>query len=372
MLKSAAARSFNLLEFTPRFQHTAGMEKPIVFLSHSSKDSKTLNRLKSALEKKTHGTIDFFLSSDGESIPFGRNWVAAIQRALERATLTFVFLSPQSVGSGWVHFESGFVFGKGIKVIPLAMPGLDLSKVPPPLNLLQGFNLHSHATLNNVIEVLNREFKTRHDSLFSADEYGEIFIQSLQEHGPDYFGVDPDWVHRISITISADKSFIAALKACFEARHVDHEVAGNLESFETYGLYAKLAYDSQTVDIAVSADVADFAFEMLEEALKMARYTGAIIINIWFASKITKSPFKWQVTAKLYKSLIVLTPKGRFSFKDLEFDLATQRFGGGMLQEVLNCRLLENLREQRLKELVPLLFDLGVLVVADPHMPSIW
>jgi hypothetical protein len=63
------------------------MEKPIVFLSHSSRDSQALNRLKVALEEKTHGTIDFFLSSDGESIPFGRNWVAAIQQALDRAHL---------------------------------------------------------------------------------------------------------------------------------------------------------------------------------------------------------------------------------------------------------------------------------------------
>src|SRR4030095_4256431 len=119
------------------------MEKPIVFLSHSSRDSKTLNRLKFELENKTHGTIDFFLSCDGESIPFGRNWVATIQEALEKAKLTFVFLSRHSLNSGWVHFESGFVYGKDIRVIPVAMPGVDFGKLSPPLSLLQGFNLHS-------------------------------------------------------------------------------------------------------------------------------------------------------------------------------------------------------------------------------------
>jgi hypothetical protein len=151
------------------------MDKPIVFLSHSSKDSEALNRLKTALEAKTHGTIDFFLSSDGESIPFGRNWVATIQQALERATLTFVFLSPQSVNSGWVHFESGFVYGKGIKVIPVAMPGLDLKQVPAPLNLLQGFNVHSHESLNNIFAVLNNEFKSTHQDFFSKESFDSIF-----------------------------------------------------------------------------------------------------------------------------------------------------------------------------------------------------
>src|ERR1043166_4231169 len=45
------------------------MEKPIVFLSHSSKNKRELIALKELLDRKAVGFIKFFLSSDGESIP---------------------------------------------------------------------------------------------------------------------------------------------------------------------------------------------------------------------------------------------------------------------------------------------------------------
>lgn len=61
------------------------MAKPIVFLSHSSRDDKLLGRLKELLLSYTGGAIDFFLSSDGQSIPLGRNWVHEIQQASEAA-----------------------------------------------------------------------------------------------------------------------------------------------------------------------------------------------------------------------------------------------------------------------------------------------
>ena len=65
--------------------------KNIVFLSHSSRDKKWLVPFKKALEEKTNGTIQFFLSSDGQSIPVGYNWVASIQHSLDEAKLAFVF-----------------------------------------------------------------------------------------------------------------------------------------------------------------------------------------------------------------------------------------------------------------------------------------
>jgi hypothetical protein len=58
--------------------------------------------------EKTHGTIDVFLSSDGQSIQLGHNWVAEVQNALERARFMAVFLTPNSIQSGWIHFEAGY------------------------------------------------------------------------------------------------------------------------------------------------------------------------------------------------------------------------------------------------------------------------
>lgn len=63
------------------------MEKPTVFLSHSSRDARSLVSLKEMLNKKTSGTLRLFLSSDGQSIPFGRNWVATVEAALDSSAV---------------------------------------------------------------------------------------------------------------------------------------------------------------------------------------------------------------------------------------------------------------------------------------------
>ena len=43
--------------------------KPVVFFSHSSRDKRELALLKELFVQKTGGTVEVFLSSDGQSIP---------------------------------------------------------------------------------------------------------------------------------------------------------------------------------------------------------------------------------------------------------------------------------------------------------------
>ena len=49
------------------------MEKPTIFFSHSSKDRNAILPIKEKLMKVTCGVIQIFMSSDGQSIPFGNN-----------------------------------------------------------------------------------------------------------------------------------------------------------------------------------------------------------------------------------------------------------------------------------------------------------
>ena len=108
-------------------------------MSHSSHDQPTLIAFRELLEQKTGSAIDFFLSSDGQSIPLGRNWVHRIERALEDARVMLVFLTPDSLKSQWIYFEAGFAYSKAIRVVPIGALGVDLSQLHPPLSLLQGF-----------------------------------------------------------------------------------------------------------------------------------------------------------------------------------------------------------------------------------------
>jgi len=146
------------------------MSKPTVFFSHSSKDKIILGRLKEAFASKTGSTIDIFLSSDGQSIPLGKNWVYRVQEGLESAALMLVFITPNSVDSSWVYFESGYSYCKQIKVVPIGL-GVDLTKIGPPLSLLQGFNITSADSLNNIIKITNDEFSYKHALSFTQEDY---------------------------------------------------------------------------------------------------------------------------------------------------------------------------------------------------------
>src|ERR1035441_9637819 len=107
------------------------MNKPTIFFSHSSLDKRQLGRLKEVFCAKTGGAIDVFLSSDGQSIPLGTNWVYRVQEGLESAALMLVFITPNSVGSSWIYFEAGFSYAKQIRVIPIGFLGIDLLRLGP-------------------------------------------------------------------------------------------------------------------------------------------------------------------------------------------------------------------------------------------------
>lgn len=97
-----------------------------------------------------------------------------IQEALERASLMVVFVTPSALRSSWLFFESGFAYSKGIRVVPVGFLGVDLAGLPPPLSLLQGFNITSEAGLNNLIAVANEIFGHAHAEAFTATEFREV------------------------------------------------------------------------------------------------------------------------------------------------------------------------------------------------------
>lgn len=87
---------------------SCAMNKPVVFFSHSSKDKAVLAKLKELFVEKAGATIEVFLSSDGQSIPLGRNWVHRVEEGLKTAKVMLVFLTPSSLESSWIFFEAGY------------------------------------------------------------------------------------------------------------------------------------------------------------------------------------------------------------------------------------------------------------------------
>lgn len=150
------------------------MQKPTIFISHSSADKDLIFQIKTLVNVCTSETIDLFQSSDGESIPFGNNWIHQVEENLKKSHIMFVFVSPRSAMSSWIYFEAGFAYSKGIKVIPIGIDGIDIGSLKPPLNLLQGFNISSAEGLNNIIAVLNREFGCKYPESFSVADFERL------------------------------------------------------------------------------------------------------------------------------------------------------------------------------------------------------
>ena len=151
--------------------------KPTVFSSHSSLDKDRIKPIKDHILEKTGNSIQIFMSSDGASIPFGKNWLKEIELALTECKLMFVWLTPNSVKSNWIYFESGYAYSRDIKVVPIGFDGIKLEELPAPLNLLQGFNINSSSSLNNIIAVINKEFGLT----FTLDLFDDIFYENVSK-----------------------------------------------------------------------------------------------------------------------------------------------------------------------------------------------
>ena len=150
------------------------MLKPTIFFSHSSLDKDYISKLRLMILNATSQTVDIFQSSDGESIPFGNNWVHKIEENLNKTKIMLVFVSSKSIMSSWIYFESGFAYAKDVKVIPIGIEGIDVGKLKPPLNLLQGFNISSADGINNIIAILNKEFNYAFEESFTQKDYDDL------------------------------------------------------------------------------------------------------------------------------------------------------------------------------------------------------
>ena len=150
------------------------MDKPTIFFSHSSLDSSTILPIKHRITAITANVLDVFMSSDGQSIPFGHNWVHKIEEGLNKAQIMFVFVTPTSIDSAWIYFEAGFAYSKSIEVIPVGI-GVNIGQLKAPLNLLQGFDITSVDSLNNFITVINRKFDLKFSEAFLAADYKAVF-----------------------------------------------------------------------------------------------------------------------------------------------------------------------------------------------------
>src|SRR5262245_40600687 len=112
-----------------------------VFVSHVSEEEAVATALKRALDADFLGLVRLFISSDGESIAAGKEWLEALERTLDECALMISFCSPISIGRPWLAFEAGYAWSLNKPIIPVCHGGLTPQDLPMPLSLRQGLIL---------------------------------------------------------------------------------------------------------------------------------------------------------------------------------------------------------------------------------------
>jgi hypothetical protein len=130
------------------------MSKAIVFISHITPERDIAIAFKDLIEMSFLTLIEVFVSSDEDSIGMGQRWLDNITTALQTCSIEIVLCSPLSVNRPWINFEAGAGWVRNIPVIPLCHSGLEPSKLPLPLNLLQAATANEGASLAKIFPVL--------------------------------------------------------------------------------------------------------------------------------------------------------------------------------------------------------------------------
>lgn len=131
--------------------------------------------LKRFLDERAGGSIEFFLSSDDESIPNGSIWPEEVKAALDRMSLMLVFISPEALDSRWIYFEAEYGLHKLNAANVFCLPGCNRDKLPSPFSVIQNRNLHTAHELSLLIREINDRLGFRLKEEVSRDEFNHMF-----------------------------------------------------------------------------------------------------------------------------------------------------------------------------------------------------
>lgn len=273
------------------------MNKPTLFFSHSSTDKDLIKSIKDKLTKYTGGVLDIFMSSDGQSIPFGTNWIHKIEEGLNSAKIMFVFVTENSISSGWIYFEAGFAYSKGIHVIPVGI-GVDIGALKAPLNLLQGFNISSADSLNNFISIVNKEFAYNFDEKFTLHDYSEIISLSTSSAAV-WAGFD-ELVNSIKFRLLAKYNYGEDEERYIDIDRFFNKVIDYLNQNSIPHSVQSIYHNIGTSCITVKG------IKIVYQKTHEIKLTGGKVKTNWGYIEVSISPYNFIESFELYRNICVL------------------------------------------------------------------
>ena len=91
------------------------LKKPLVFISHDSRDAELAAAFSKLLSSVSAGVLKSFRSSDkigNQGIAYGVEWYPEIMKKLNDATDVVALLTRNSVDRPWILYEAGVAKGK--------------------------------------------------------------------------------------------------------------------------------------------------------------------------------------------------------------------------------------------------------------------
>ena len=308
------------------------MGKHDVFISHSPLDSSWIVPLKESLLRVLGDRIRIFLSSDGSSLPLGSNWIYSLDQALNRARMMLVFLTPNSIPSRWVYFESGYGYSRGIPVVPIGVLGIKVEEVGPPLSNLQGFNLVDYKGLDNIVGVINEKLRIKKSGpFFNEEEYGNIFSSLPSEtniHDPMVQSIDKiliyrkcdredllDEVERLASQLKY-KHFRTQNDVNLEGMAIDQHTVGTGKKNGKVETYIRIRIDPVLLKVTL---MRGFQFALHFSGDKLPE--PPIIMHVDFKRNIDMVSEHMHKTARLSESEVSMEDNGWLGFRNFKFSV---------------------------------------------------
>jgi TIR domain len=161
-----------------------------MFISHVNEDARIAAKLKEIIEREFLGLPKVYVSSDGETIAAGEDWLNALDLTLRETELLLVLCSPNSIRRPWINFELGAAWMLKVPIIPICHSGLMPRDLPIPLSLRQGISLSNSEHLphlySRIADILSCKQPSQDFDLL-AKEFSEITTENIEDKEDENF-----------------------------------------------------------------------------------------------------------------------------------------------------------------------------------------
>ena len=198
------------------------MAEKSIFISHIAEEAGFANALKTQIESALPGIKAFSSSSD---IGLGAQWLAQIDKALQKAGALLVLCSRRSVERRWINFEAGAGWGRKRPVIPVCHTELRVEDLPDPLRALQALELRAPADCKLLVQRISHELKRDVNQSFNFQAMASALRPQLPQRKPiiaiDLSHGQTEWDHTLGSTFDVAtahrtaSSFPSSLRSTF-------------------------------------------------------------------------------------------------------------------------------------------------------------